>query len=322
MKAITWPKYGSVEVLKYEEVEKPVPKDDEVLIKVIASTVTAGDCELRRFEISPLFWLPVRLYVGIFNPKKSGLGQELSGEIEAVGKDVTRFKVGDQVFAATGPPTGSYAQYLCLKGKGPIALKPINMTFEEAATIPTGGLNALYFLKKGKIQPGEKVLINGAGGSIGTYSVQLAKSYGAEVTVVDSADKLDMLSSIGADHVIDYTKEDFTQNGEKYHVIFDVVGKSDYSDSIKSLKPNGRYLLAHPRVWSMLRSLWTSWTSSKIVMTGLASQREQDLQELKELVEAGKLKSVIDRRYPLAEMAAAHLYVETDAKAGNVVINL
>ena len=250
--------------------KKPTPKDNEVLIRVYATTVTAGDCEIRRFQIPILFWLPVRLHMGLRKPRIKILGQEIAGEIEAVGKEVTQFKKGDQVFAPTEMSLGAYAQYICLPSTCVMAVKPTNMTYAEAATVPLGGLNALHFLRKGNIQSGQKVLINGAGGSIGTFAVQLAKYFGAEVTGVDSTEKLDMLSSIGADRVIDYTQEDFTKNGQTYDVIFDVAGKSSFSRSVKSLNQNGRYLLANLVLSQIVRGLWTSMTSSKKVITGLA----------------------------------------------------
>jgi 2-desacetyl-2-hydroxyethyl bacteriochlorophyllide A dehydrogenase len=313
MKAIVCTKYGPPEVLQLKEVKKPTPKDNEVLIRIYAATVTAGDCEARAFKFPILFWFPLRIMFGLIRPRIRILGQELAGEIDAVGKDAERFMEGDQVFAATGPGFGAYAEYKCQPSKYAIAIKPANMTFEEAASVPIG-VDALHFLRKGKIQSGEKVLINGAAGSIGAHAVQLAKSFGAEVTGVDSTEKLDMLRSIGADHVIDYTKEDFTKSGETYDVIFDVVGKSSFSRCVRSLKQNGRYLLANPRLFLMVRGLWTSLTSSKKVITGLASYKTEDLVFLKELIEAGKLKAVIDRRYPLEQAAEAHSYVETGHK--------
>jgi len=322
MRTIAYHKYGPPDVLELEEVEKPTPKDNEMLIKVHAATVTAGDCEIRGFNIPILFWLPIRIYMGLTKPKKHILGQELSGEIEAVGKDVTRLKVGDQVFAASGPGFGAYAEYKRISEKGAVAVKPANMTYEEAATVPTGGLNALHFLRKGNIQSEDKVLINGACGSIGTVAVQLAKHFGAEVTGVDSGSKLEVLRSIGADHVVDYTQEDFTKSGKTYAVIFDVAGKSSYSRSVRSLNRNGRYILANPRLLQMIRGLWTSMISSKKVMTGLAPERAEDLDFLRELIEAGKIRTVIDRRYPLEQTAEAHSYVETGQKAGNVVITV
>jgi NADPH:quinone reductase-like Zn-dependent oxidoreductase len=249
------------------------------------------------------------------------LGQELSGEIEAVGKDAKRFRPGDEVFAWTGLGLGGYAEYKCLPEDGMLSIKPVNMTYEEAAPLPVGGLEAWRLLRKGNPQRGEKVLIVGAGGSIGSFAVQLAKYFGAYVTGVDSTGKLDMIRSIGADHVIDYTQEDFTKNGQKYDVIFDAPGKSSFSRSLRSLKENGRYVLGNPHLSQMVRGRWVSWRTRKKVIFGGASQRE-DLLSLKDLVEAGKIKSVIDRRYPLEQIVEAHRYVDTGQKKGNVVITV
>lgn len=323
MKAVTWTKYGPPDVLKLQEVEKPIPKDNEILIKVHAATVTAGDCEARSLSFPVWLSLPMRLYVGINKPKRlTILGQELAGRIEAVGKDVKQFKVGDQIFAATGVAMGAYAQYTCLPADGVLSLKPSNMSYEEAAAIPTGGLEALHFLRKATVTSGESVLINGAAGSIGTAAVQLAKYFGAHVTAVDSTEKLAMLRSVGADQVIDYTQEDFTKNGQTYDVIFDVVGKSSFSRSLNSLKPKGCYLLANPKLSQMFRGRWISRMGSKKVIAGAADQKAEDLLFLKELIEAGKLKTVIDRRYPLAQAAEAHRYAETGQKMGNVVLTV
>lgn len=238
-----------------------------------------------------------------------------------MGKDVKQFKKGDQVFALTGFRLGAYAEYDCLPEKALIASKPSNMTYEEAAAVPLGGLHALHFLRKANIQNGKKVLIIGAGGSIGTFAVQLAKSFRAEVTGVDSTGKLDMLRSIGADQVIDYTNEDFTKNGETYDVIFDVVGKSSFSGCIRSLKENGFYLLGNPGLSQQFRALWTS-RSGKKVIGGTVSYKTEDLIFIKEIIEAGKIRSVIDRRYPLEQIAEAHTYVDTGQKTGNVVITV
>ena len=322
MKAIVYHKYGSPDVLELKEVEKPTPKDNEVLIRIHAATVTAGDCEIRSFKLPIWIWLPLRIVMGIRKPRRPILGAELAGEIETVGSAVKRFKKGDQVFGSSGLRMGAYAEYKCQPATSGLAIKPANLSYEEAATISTGGLNSLHFLRKANIQKGEKVLINGAGGSIGTYGVQLAKLYGAEVTAVDSAGKLDMLRGIGADHVIDYRKEDFTKNGESYDVILEVAAKSSFSRGIRSLNPNGRYLLANPRVNTMLRGLWVSMTSSKNVLIELAGEPVADLIYIAELVEAGTIKSVIDKRYPLDELAEAHRYVDKGDKAGNVVITL
>jgi NADPH:quinone reductase-like Zn-dependent oxidoreductase len=329
MKAIVWTKYGSPDVLQLKEIAKPTPKANEVLIRIYATTVTAGDCEARNLKMPILIGLPMRMYVGFRKPKRiTILGQELAGEIEAIGKDVKRFRAGDQVFGTTGLGFGAYAEYICLpenSAMGVLATKPANMTYEEAAAVPTGGLEALHFIRKGNTLAsvrGEKVLIIGAGGSIGTFAVQLARYYGAEVTGVDSTSKLEMLRSIGAAHVIDYTREDFTKNGETYDVIFDVPGKSSYSRSIKSLKQNGRYLLANPGLSHTLQGPWTSMRSGKKVIFGAASQKIEDLIFLRELIEAGQIKAVIDRRYSLEQIAEAHRYVETGHKKGNVVINV
>ncbi len=322
MKAIVWTKYGSPNVLQLKEVEIPIPKDNEVLIKVHAATVTIADCELRRMKGPILFVLAFRIYVGLIKPKRiTILGQELAGEIEAVGKEVTKFKKGDPIFAPCLLRLGAYAEYACLPEKYPV-LKPASITYEEAATIPTGGINGLDFLRAGNVQAGESILINGAGGSIGTYAVQIAKSLGAEVTCVDSAEKLDMLRLIGADHVIDYTKEDFTRNGETYDVIIDVIGKSPFSRSLRSLKPNGRYVLGNPSLSARIRARWTPMTQGKKVIVALASYKTEYYTFLKELIEAGKLKSVIDRRYPLDQTAEAHRYVDQGHKKGNVVITV
>ena len=323
MKAIECTKYGPPEVLKLTEVEKPSPKNNEVLIKIYSTTVFAGDCELRRFQMPIWMWLLARIGFGIRGPRKKILGQELAGEIESAGKDVKLFKEGDQVFGNTNMSLGAYAQYISLPEDGVLAIKPTNMTYEQAATVPVGGLTALYLLRKGNIQSGQKVLINGAGGSIGTYAIQIAKYYDAEVTGVDSTKKLDMLRSIGADHVIDYTQEDFTKSGVSYDVIFDVVGKSSFSGSIRSLKQNGRYLLANPGMSHLVRGLWTSKTSSKKVISGAtATHKAEDLVFLKELIESGKIKSVIDRRYALEQMVEAHRYVDSGHKKGTIAITV
>jgi len=322
MKAIVCTKYGSPDVLQLKEVDKPSPKDNEVLIRVHAATVTTGDCELRKFKMPIWLWPLARIGFGFRGPRRKILGQELAGEIESVGTAVKLFRPGDQVFAFTGLRLGAYAEYNCIAETGLIATKPVNMTYEEAAAVPVGGLHALHLLRKANIQSGQKVLIIGAGGTVGTLAVQLAKSFGAEVTAVDSTGKLAMLGSIGADHVIDYTKEDFTKNGETYNVIFDVIGKSSLSRCIKSLKENGVFLLGNPSLSQLVRRGWTVVRVGKKVMGGALSYKPEGLAFLKELIEAGKIRSVIDRRYSLEETAEAHRYVDTGQKAGNVVITV
>jgi NADPH:quinone reductase-like Zn-dependent oxidoreductase len=303
------------------EVEKPTPGDDEVLIRIRAATLNTGDCEMRRTEISNSIWFILRLFFGFRTPRKQILGAYLAGEIEAVGKKVEHLQEGDQVFAASGLRFGAYAEFICLPGTYPIAAKPANMTFEEAATVPLGGIHALHYLRQAKVRNGERVLINGAGGSFGTFAVQLAKLMGAEVTAVDGTEKLDLLRALGADRVVDYTREDFTENGETYDVIFNVVAKSSYSRSVRSLNKGGRYLVTNPAgIAQMFRAVWTSMTSDKQVIVRFGDETVEDLVYLRELIEAGKLRSVIDRIYRLDQAAEAHHYVETGHKKGNVVL--
>jgi len=328
MKAIVWTKYGPPNGLKLQEVEKPFPQDEEILVKIHATTVTAGDCEMRRLKLPLMLSFPVRLYAGLLRPKRIPiLGQELAGEVEEVGKNVNSFKVGDQVFGTTGFGFGAYAEYICMPGEpgdtqGTLAAKPTNLTFEEAAAVPTAAFEALHFLLKADIQRGKKVLIIGAGGSIGTYSIQLARYFGAEVTGVDSTEKLDLMRSTGANHVIDYTKGDYTTHGESYDLIIDVVGRSSVSRRLKLLKQGGYYFLAYAGLSHIVLGMWVSITSNKKLMIESASQKKEDLIFLKELIEAGKIKPVIDRCYPLEQTAEAHKYVETGQKMGNVVITV
>lgn len=326
MKAMVWTGYGPPEVLQMQEVETPVPEENEVRVRIHATTVTAGDCEMRTLRLPMFLGLPMRFYAGFFRPvRMTILGQEFAGEVESVGEKVTRFAAGDRVFGVPGFSLGGYAEYICVAESGSdavLAAMPANLSYEQAAAVPFGGMESLHFLRKARVQSGEHVLVNGAGGSIGTFGVQLAKYYGAQVTAVDSAAKLDMLRSIGADQVVDYTQEDFTQRGESYDVIFDVIGKSPYAASLRALKPNGRYVLANPRLSHLARRLFSSPPGGRQVISATAVRTTEDLLFLKDLVEAGKLKTVIDRTYPLEQMVEAHKYVETGRKQGNLIVTI
>jgi len=322
MKAIVYTKYGPPEVLQLQEVDKPTPKDNEVLIKIHATTVHIGDTRIRSFTVPVLFQLPFRIGFGFRGPRKKILGMELAGEIEAIGKDVKLFKEGDQVFASTDVGMGAYAEYKCLPQDGMLAIKPANMTYEEAAAVPNGADTALLMLKKAKIQRGQKILIYGASGSVGTFAVQLAKYLGGEVTGICSTTNLEMVRSIGADKVIDYTKEDFTQSGQTYDIIFDSVAKSSFSRCKGLLEQKGLYLTTVPTLTNILQKLWTSIAGSKKVILPAISQKTEDLLFLKELIEEGKIRSVIDRRYPLEQIVEAHRYVDKGHKKGNVVITV
>ncbi|AVX09301.1 NAD(P)-dependent alcohol dehydrogenase [Priestia megaterium] len=302
MKAMVCTKYGKPDVLQLQEVEKPIPKENEILIKIYATTVTSGDCRVRSFNSPLLLWLPMRIVLGLRKPRKSILGVELAGEVEDVGKNVTRFKKGDQLFAMTGMKFGGYAEYICLPEKGTIAVKPENVTYEEAASISFGGTTALHFFRKGTIQTGQKVLIYGASGAVGTAAVQLASYYGAEVTGVCSAKNSELVKSLGADRVIDYQNENFTEKQEKYDLIFDAVGKITKNQCKAALALNGRFVSVEGQ--------------------GIAKVQTKDLLLLKKLMEEGQIQSVIDRCYSLEQVPEAHEYVETGHKIGSVVVTL
>lgn len=302
MKAILYTKYGSPDVLHLEDVEKPVPKDNEVLIKVHATTVTAGDVRMRSFNVPRWQWPLARVYLGIVKPKRPILGMEIAGEVVSIGKDVTLFCKGDQIFASTvSVDFGGYAQYKCFPEDGMLALKPTNMTFEEAAAVPVGGPTALRFFRKGNIKSGQKVLIYGASGSVGSFAVQLAKYFGADVTGICSTSNREWVEALGADKVIDYTEEDFTQAGETYDFIFDAVGKSSSSKIKRVLSKDGVFLS---------------------VLSSSDKERIEDIIFIKELIEAWKVRTVIDRVYTLDQIVEAHRYVEKGHKKGNVIITV
>ncbi len=322
MRAIICSRYGPPEVLQLTAVVKPIPADNEVLVKVHAATVMAGDCELRGLKVSLPWQLLLRIGFGFTRPRRRILGQDVAGEVESVGKDVRKFKKGDKVYGNTLLHLGAYAEYDSLPENGMIATKPANVSYEEAAAAPAAGLYVLPLFRKAEVRSGQMVLIIGAGGTMGTFAVQLAKLSGAIVTAVDSTSKLDMLKSIGADHVVDYTKEDFTKREERYDVIIDLVGKSSISGCMNSLKENGIILLGNPGLSQLIRGRLARKEKGKKVKVGRATYAVEDLRVMRELLEVGKIRSVIDRRYPLEQTAEAHRYVDTGRKAGNVVITV
>lgn len=321
VKAIVYNKYGPPDALQLKDVERPVAQDDEVLIRVHAAEATKADCEMRSFNFSvKWFWLPLRLAIGVTKPRREILGGYFSGEIAALGKNVTQFSVGDQVFGAAGLRFGAYAEYVALPANYTIVSKPSNMSFADAAAVPLGGLNALHFMRQAKISEGEHVLINGAGGSIGAHAVQIAKTMGAQVTAVDSAIKEEMLRRIGADQFIDYMQEDFTSRGLRYDVIFDMVPHGSYDARIRALNPGGRYLCGNPRFLVMLRSVLTNRFTDKTASFAFAGETRQELRALKEMIEEGKLGSIVDRVFSMYGAAEAHRLVETEQRRGAIVI--
>lgn len=329
MKAVVYTEYGSPDVLHVTEIEKPTPKDNEVLIKIHAVPVNFGDMmardfkavSLREFNMPSFLWLIARASMGFNKPKNPILGSEFAGEIEAVGQNVTRFKVGDPVFGYRGQSMGCYTEYLCMPAEGLLEMRPANMTAEEAATIPYGALTALNLLKKVNIQPGQKVLINGASGGIGSAALQLARHYGAEVTGICSTARVEFVKTLGADHVIDYTQEDFTQNGQTYDLIFDILGRCSFSKCKKSLKSGGRLLYASFKMKQLFQMLWTSRSGDKKVICALSMEKPEDLTVIKELIEEGAIKTAIDTHYPLEQAAEAHRYY-ANSKKGHVVITV
>jgi NADPH:quinone reductase-like Zn-dependent oxidoreductase len=322
MKAVVYERYGPPDVLRVEEIERPIPRDDEVLVRVRAAEVTKADCEMRSFRFQvKWFWLPLRIVLGISKPKRPVLGGYFAGEVEAVGKDVTRFKKGDQVFGSAQLRLGAHGEYVCLPARYTMVPKPHNASFEEAAAAILGGLNALHFMRRANIRPGEKVLVNGAGGSIGVYAVQIAKAMGAEVTAVDGAHKEQLLRGLGADHFVDYAREDFRTGGRRYDVIFSVVATDTYRECLEALNPKGRYVLANPRLIDLLQSAVTSALTDKKVIVALAGEKEEELLALKQMIEEGKIRPVVDRVYSMDQAPEAHRRVETEQRLGAVVLS-
>jgi NADPH:quinone reductase-like Zn-dependent oxidoreductase len=323
MMAIVYKEYGGPEVLHVQDVEKPMPAADQVLISVRAVEATKADCEMRSFKFAvSWFWLPLRIALGIRKPRNPILGNYFSGVVEAVGKDVSEFSIGQKVFGGAGLQMGAYAEYLCIADSCTMVTMPLNMTFEEAASVPLGGLNALHFMRKADIRQGDKVLVNGAGASIGTFAVQIAKAMGAEVTAVDSSIKEAMLRDIGADHFVDYAREDFTKRGDTYDVIFSMVAETSYSGCVRALKPGGRYVMANPKFSDMLRSPLTSRFSDRKVLFAFAGETKEELLELKRMIEADEIAATVDNIYPMTQAAEAHRRVETEQRLGTVVISV
>jgi NADPH:quinone reductase-like Zn-dependent oxidoreductase len=325
VRAVVCTGYGPPDVLQLRDVRKPRPRDDEVLVRIRATTVSAADCELRRFDFAPWIWLPMRLGFGIRRPRRRVLGQELAGDVVAVGRRVTSFTTGDRVFAATGIPLGAYAEYISLRENPPtgaIATMPANLDYAEAAAVPYGGGEALLYLRKANVRSGQRVLVNGAGGSFGTFAVQLAKTLGAHVTAVDSAPKLEMLRAIGADRVIDHAREDVTVGPGTYDVIFDIVRGTPSARMVRSLTETGWLLMANPGFLQLVRARWAARGSRKRVSFTSSTLANEDLAYLRGLVEAGRLRPVVDRSFPLEQMVEAHRYADTGQKLGNIVVTV
>lgn len=315
MKAIVYSQYGAPGVLKLKEVEKPIPGKNELLIKVMATAVNSGDWRLRKADP-----FAVRLFFGLFKPKINILGSVFSGEIEAIGAEVKNFKIGDSVFGMTDMKFGAYAEFLCVSENGALTIKPDNITHVKAAAIPFGATTALHFIKKANITSGQKILIIGSSGAVGSAAIQLAKFYGADVTGVCSTANIDLVKSLGADSVIDYTKEDFSRDKEKYDVVFDTVNKNSFSDTVKVLKKNGMLILSAAGMKEMIKAGWTSLTTKRKMLTGVTGKDTAAMSFIKQLIETGSLRPVIDRTYSLEQMAIAHTYVEMGHKKGNIVV--
>ena len=323
MKAVVYHKYGSPDVLHVAEIDKPHPKDNELLIKVRAAEVTKADCEMRSFKFPvKWFWLPLRLAFGIRKPRISVLGGYFAGEVEAAGKDVSKYKVGDEIFGTTGMRFGAHGEYICLSEDQTLARKPENISFEQASAVPLGGLNAIHFMRLANIKAGEKVLINGAGGSIGMFALQIAKDMGAEVSVVDSGIKEAMLRGLGAVEFIDYTKENFADRGQSYDVVFNMVADSSYDDCIKVLNPKGRCLLGNPSILKMIRCAITSRFTDKSAKFTFAKETEEELEALKTLIEENRITPVVDKALPMEQVAEAHHLVETEQRLGAIVLSI
>lgn len=323
MKAIIYTNYGSPDVLRISEVPAPTPAKNEVLIRVLAAEATKADCELRSFRFPvKWFWLPLRIALGIRKPRRPILGSYFSGTIDTIGENVTTFKKGDKVFGCAGLRMGAYGEYMTLPEKYTIVPVPKQVTFDEAAAVPLGGLNAIHFMRKADIKSGEHVLINGAGGSIGAFAVQIAKTMGAEVTGVDSGIKEDMVRSIGADHFIDYSTHSFTEQGRTYDVIFDMVARKSYGACMRSLRPGGRYLMGNPRFSDMLRAVASTWFTNKTVRFAFAGEKREELLALSDMLERGEIRSPVDQVFPMEEAAAAHRRVESETRLGCVVLSL
>jgi NADPH:quinone reductase-like Zn-dependent oxidoreductase len=323
MKAVTYDRYGPPEVLQISEVPRPEPGDGEVLVRVRAAEVTKADCEFRSFRFAvSWFWLPLRLAAGVLRPRRSILGFYFAGEVVECGANVTRFAAGDEIYGSAGLGMGANGQYMTVKASSTVSSKPANMSFEEAAAVPLGGLNALHFLRLASIRPGQSVLINGAGGSIGLHGIQIAKAMGAEVTAVDKTSKEDLVRRNGADHFVDYTKESFADAGKVYDVVFDMVPRSSFAACMSVLKEGGHYFTGNPRLSVMFRCFWTSRFSDKTASFAFARETLEELETLTKMIEAGEITSIVDEAVPMERIVEAHHRVETEARLGAMVLSI